>query len=149
MKVSFTAKEYTRVLELAQMGLHVAASGSEEPDVVPERYAALEQKLLELATSMGCADLVESSPDGNHLPAEKLESGVAQKLEEFSEGVFWHELVERLAERDLRAELGPDKLGDELSEEETKRLEEIEDNYWREFEVSGTDHLVILTGGRG
>lgn len=149
MKVSFTAKEYMRVLELAQMGLHVAASSSEEPDVVPERYAALEQKLLELAAPLGCADLVEASPEGSYLPASKLETGVAEKLEEFSEGVFWRELVERLAERDLRTELGPTKLGDELNEEETKRLEEIEDRYWREFETCGTDHLVLLTGGRG
>ena len=150
MKVSFTAKEYARILELAHMGLRVAASGSEEPEAVPERYAEVEQKLLALATPLGCADLVEEVGEGDFVPSEKLETGVAaEKLEEFGEGIFWRELVERLAERDLRAELGATKLSETLSEEETRRLEEIEDNYWREFEAQGTDHLMLLKGGRG
>ena len=57
--------------------------------------------------------------------------------------------MERLAERDLRSELGATKLSEELNEEEEKRLEEIEDSYWREFEAKGTDFLVLLKGGRG
>jgi len=38
---------------------------------------------------------------------------------------------------------------EELNDDEEKRLEEIEDNYWREFETRGTDYLVLLKGGRG
>lgn len=150
MKVSFTAKEYARILELATMGLSVASSGEETPDVVPERYADAAQKLFALATPLGCADLVEEIAEDEFQPSEKLETGLVQeKLARFAEDEFWRELVERLAERDLRAELGATKLTDELNEEEMKRLEEIEDSYWREFEVRGTDHLVLLKGGRG
>jgi hypothetical protein len=150
MKVSFTAKEFARILELTQLGLRVAAGGSDQPDAVPERYADIEQQLLALATPFGCADLVEETAEGHFEPSEKLETGaVADKLAEFGEDIFWRELVERLAERDLRAELGPTKLTEELTEDETKRLEEIEDSYWREFEARGTDHLVLLKGGRG
>ena len=142
MKVSFTAKEYTRVLELTQMGLWVAAKAT-------DRYAEVEQKLLAFATPLGCADLVEGD-EGDLRPSEKLETGtIAKKIMECSEDVFWRELVERLAERDLRSELGPTKLTDELSAKETQRLEEIEEGYWRDFEAHGTDHLVLLKGGRG
>jgi signal transduction protein with GAF and PtsI domain len=150
MKVTFTTKEYARILELAYMGLRVASSDSETPDSLPERYADAAQKLFALATPFGCADLVEEVAEDEFQPSEKLESGpVLEKLARFTEDAFWRELVERLAERDLRAELGATKLTEELNEEEEKRLEEIEDSYWREFEAKGTDFLILLKGGRG
>ena len=150
MKVTFTAKEYARILELAYMGLRVASSDSETPDILPERYADAAQKLFALATPFGCADLVEEVAEDEFQPSEKLETGaVLQKLARFTEDAFWRELVERLAERDLRSELGATKLSEELNEEEEKRLEESEDSYWREFEAKGTDFLVLLKGGRG
>jgi hypothetical protein len=150
MKVTFTTKEYARILELAYMGLRVASSDSETPDILPERYADAAQKLFALATPFGCADLVEEVAEDEFQPSEKLETGsVLQKLARFTEDAFWRELVERLAERDLRSELGATKFTEELNEEEEKRLEEIEDSYWREFESKGTDFLVLLKGGRG
>ncbi len=150
MKVTFTTKEYARILELAYLGLRVASSDSETPDILPERYADAAQKLFALATPFGCADLVEEVAEDEFQPSEKLESGpVLEKLARFTEDAFWRELVERLAERDLRAELGATKLTEELNEEEEKRLEEIEDSYWREFEAKGTDFLILLKGGRG
>jgi hypothetical protein len=150
MKVTFTTKEYARILELAYMGLRVASSDSDTPDSLPERYADAAQKLFALATPFGCADLVEEVAEDEFQPSEKLESGpVLEKLARFTEDAFWRELVERLAERDLRSELGATKLTEELNEEEEKRLEEIEDSYWREFEAKGTDFLILLKGGRG
>jgi hypothetical protein len=150
MKVTFTTKEYARILELAYMGLRVASSDSDTPDSLPERYADAAQKLFALATPFGCADLVEEVAEDEFQPSEKLESGpVLEKLARFTEDAFWLELVERLAERDLRSELGATKLTEELNEEEETRLEEIEDSYWREFEAKGTDFLVLLKGGRG
>ena len=150
MKVTFTTKEYARILELAYMGLRVASSESETPDILPERYADAAQKLFALATPLGCGDLVEEVAEDEFQPSEKLETGtVLANLARFTEDAFWRELVERLAERDLRAEFGATKLTEELNEEEEKRLEEIEDSYWREFEAKGTDFLVLLKGGRG
>jgi len=150
MKVSFTAKEYERLLELAWLGMQVAQAGSEDDDPPPERYAALEQKLFELATPLGCARSVDIADDGTLVASEELTEGPARdKMEDFMDEVFWHELVHRLAERDLRTELGATKLGETFSEEEQTRLAAIEDRYWREFEAHGVDHLVLLRGGRG
>jgi hypothetical protein len=98
MKVSFTAKEYARILELAYLGLRVASSGSDAPDVLPERYADAAQKLFALATPLGCADLVEEVAEGEFQPSEKLESeALLEKITRFEEDSFWRELVERLA----------------------------------------------------
>jgi len=152
MKVSFTTKEYTRLLELAHLGLWVTGARPDDPATMPERYGAIAQKVFGLAETFGCAELVEADVNGELFPNEKLTEGpVREKLDEFVENAFWGELVARLAERDLRAEQGKDvtKIGDEFSEEEQEKLEVLEDSYWREFEAQGVDHLVVLRGGQG
>ena len=150
MKVSFTQKEYARLLELVHLGLWVTGARPDDPATMPERYSGIAQKAFQLAETFGCADLVEVDVNGQYFPNEKLTQGAPrEKLDAFAEDVFWGELVMRLAERDLRAELGPTKLGDELTEEEEQRLTAIEDTYWREFEGRGVDNLVLLRGGKG
>ena len=150
MKVSFTTKEYARLLELAHMGLWMAGARPDDPATMPERYADVAQKVFGLAESQGCADLVELDVNGQYFPTEKLTTGpVAEKIDRFVEDAFWGELVARLAERDLRAELGSTKLTEEFTDQEEERLQELEDTYWREFESKGVDHLVILRGGKG
>lgn len=150
MKVSFTPKEYARLLELVYLGLWVAGARPDDPATMPDRYADLAQKGFALAEPLGCADLVETDVNGQSYPSEKLTTGPAQeKLDQFVEDTFWSELVGRLAERDLQSELGPTKLSPELTSEEAARLDAMEDRYWREFEQSGVDHLVLLRGGRG
>jgi len=150
MKVSFTTKEYTRLLELVYLGLWVSGARPDDPATMPERYAELTVKVLELATPFGCADMVEADVNGQLFLNEKLAEGDAgEKLEQFVEDAFWGELVARLAERDLRQELGVTKLSEEFTEDESKRLKEIEDTYWREFEAHGVDHLFFLHGGKG
>jgi len=150
MKVSFTNKEYARLLELAHLGLWMAGARPDDPATMPERYAAIAQKAFQLAEPFGCADLVEVDVNGQYFPNEKLTNGpVREKINQFVEDAFWSELVARLGERDLRAELGATKLSDELTEEEEERLAAIEDKYWHEFETCGVDHLVLLKGGQG
>ncbi|MEO5960432.1 MAG: hypothetical protein ABIZ49_12660 [Opitutaceae bacterium] len=150
MKVSFTTKEYTRLLELLHLGLWAAGNRPDDPATMPERYADIAQKAFGLAEVFGCADLVEADVNGQLFPNEKLTEGPArEKLDQFLEDAFWSELVMRLGERDVRAELGATKLSEELSEEEETRLHTIEDAYWREFETNGVDNLVLLRGGKG
>jgi len=150
MKVSFTAKEYARLLELAHLGLWVAGARPDDPATMPERYAGIAQKVFALAEPLGCADLVESDVNGQFFPNEKITEGPArEKLDQFVEDAFWSELVARLAERDVRAELGATQSDAELTDDEEEKLDGFEDRYWREFETSGVDHLVVLRGGKG
>lgn len=151
MKVSFTTKEYARLLELVHLGLSVAGARADDPATMPERYADIAQKALGLAEVFGCADLVEADVNGEIFFTEKLTEGVARdKLETFSEEVFWGELAGRLAARDLRTEIGAEAAeAEELAPEHEDKLAANEDAYWREFETHGVDHLVLLKGGRG
>jgi hypothetical protein len=150
MKASFTSRDYARILELVHLGLWTVGARPDEMGSAPDRYADVAQKLFGLATAFGCADLVAEDEAGGWRASEKLAEGPArEKLDQFLDDTFWTELVQRLAERDLRAELGAAKLSDELSEEETSRLMALEDGYWREFEQRGVEHLLVLQGGRG
>ncbi len=151
MKVSFTTKEYARLLELVHLGLSVAGAHADDPATMPERYAEIAQKAYGLAEVFGCADLVEADVNGEYFPNEKLTEGAAgERLGEFIDDTFWSELVSRLALRDLRAEIGKEAVdAEELEPQHEEKLAEHEDAYWREFETSGVDHLVVLKGGRG
>lgn len=150
MKVSFTTREYTRLLELVHLGLSMAGTRPDDPGAVPERYVEIAQKVFELAESFGCAELVATDGAGQLFLTDALVAGPAgEKFDRFVESVFWSELVARLAERDFQSELGVSELSDKLSADEKERLGRVEDSYWREFEVRGVDNLILLRGGKG
>ncbi len=154
MKAAFTAKEYRQLLELVHLGMWAVTAYQGEESAAGRRYFALDQKLLALATEMGCADAVEEREDGTLQPTPKLaeDDRVRELQSEFQNDVFWHELVQRLAERDLAGEQAKRALetpGVEATpspEELTKKLEE---RYWTEFEKHDLANVVVLRGGRG
>ena len=150
MKVSFTTKEFARLLELMHLGLAVAGAQADDPATMPERYEELVQKVLGMAEGFGCAELVESDVNGQLFLNERVTEGVAaEKFDAFVEDTFWAELVARLAGRDLRTEIGAAAEAEELEPEHESKLAELQDAYWREFEQRGVDNLVLLKGGRG
>lgn len=151
MKVSFTTKEFARLLELVHLGLSVAGAHADDPATMPERYGDLAQKVFGMAEGFGCAEFVEADVNGELFLNEKLTDGAArEKLDAFIDDNFWSELTARLALRDLRAEAGEAAVSEtELTPEHEAKLAEFQDAYWREFETHGVDHLVLLRGGRG
>jgi hypothetical protein len=154
MKVSFTAKEYRQLLELVHLGMWTVTGYQGEDTAVAKRYFALDQRLLGLATDMGCADLVEAREDATLQPAPKLaeEERVRDLQSEFQNDVFWHELVARLADRDFagdQAKRTMETPGVEPPPSRDERLKQIEDGYWKEFEKHDLAHVFLLRGGRG
>lgn len=156
MKATFTAKEYARLLELLHYALHVvhAFRGPDNPPTT--RYDALEQKLLTLATPMGCGDLVETLPDGRLRIAEKFirEDRIEKMLSEHTNDTFWHELVARLADRDCSSEqarrhLASSTPGVEPPPSIEQQVEKIEDAYWAEFQKHDLNNVIVLRGGQG
>ena len=150
MTVSFTTKEFARLLELMHLGLTVAGAQADDPATMPKRYDELTQKVLRMAEVFGCAELVEADVNGEFFFNERVTEGpAAGELDRFTEDLFWGELVARLAARDLRAEIGAAAEAEELAPEHEAKMAEMQDAYWREFEQNGVDHLVLLRGGRG
>lgn len=154
MKVSFTAKEYRQLLELVHLGMWTVTGYQGEDTAAAKRYYALDQRLMEMATDLGCADLVEEREDGSLQPAPKLseDDRVRDLQSEFQNDVFWHELVARLADRDFAGDSAKrtmDTPGVEPPPSRDDQLKKIEDRYWAEFEKNDLAHVVVLRGGRG
>ena len=153
MKVMFTPKEFTRLLELVHLGMRVVEGrqGEESPHV--QRYAELEQKLYELATPLGCADLVDVGDTGALVPSEKLldDERLAKIAGDYDNDTFWHELVTRLSDRDLASEQARQAVqgmgGPSIDTD--ARLRKLEDGYWDEFEKNDLANVILLKGGRG
>lgn len=154
MKVSFTAKEYQRLLELAHLGMWVVTAYQGEETAAARRYFDLDQRLLELATEMGCAPLVEKREDGTLQPAPKLaeDEKMREIQNEFTNDVFWHEFVSRLADRDSMAGQARQAIetpGLEPPPSPEEQVKQIEERYWDEFEKNDLTNVVVLRGGRG
>ena len=114
MKISFTIREYARLLELAYLGHWVVASRKGEDTPGARRYDEIFQKILGLATPLGCADLVEERDDGRLGSSPKLEEDehVRDIIGEFENDTFWNELVGRLAEGEYAAQQARRALAD-------------------------------------
>jgi hypothetical protein len=153
MKVSFTTKEFARLLELVHLGMRtvMGRQGPEAPHF--ERYSEVEQKVLGLAEMFGCADLVDVGGDGKLVPSEKLEENerVRKIAGEADNDIFWHELVARLADRDLATEQAKASLSGQPGPpiDTDARLKQLEDGYWQEFETNDLGNILLLKGGRG
>ena len=154
MKVSFTAKEYRHLLELVHLGMWVVTGYQGEDTAAAKRYYQFDQKLLGLAAGLGCADLVEETKDGSLQPAPKLseDERLRDIQSELQNDVFWHEMVARLADRDLAGEQARrtmDTPGVEPPPSTDEKLKKIEERYWAEFEKNDLANIVLLRGGRG
>ena len=154
MKVSFTAKEYRQLLELVHLGMWAVTGYQGEDSAAARRYFEFDQKVLGYAAALGGADLVEKRDDGSLQPAAKLaeDERVREIQSEFQNDVFWHEMVARLADRDLAGEQARrtmDTPGVEPPPSTDERLKKIEERYWKEFEKNDLANVVVLRGGRG
>ncbi|MDR1283666.1 MAG: hypothetical protein LBK99_23035 [Opitutaceae bacterium] len=153
MKVTFTTREYTRLLELVWLGLQTTIPRDGQEASATTRFAGIEQKLLELATPFGCADLVTVGSDGRLTLSEKLyeDERLRKILGDYDNDTFWHELVTRLADRDLSAEQArhhaSGKGGPPINAD--ARLKQLEDGYWDEFEKNDLANVVLLKGAKG
>ncbi|NBR59678.1 MAG: hypothetical protein EBT89_11050, partial [Opitutaceae bacterium] len=143
-----------QLLELVHLGMWAVTGYQGEDTAAAKRYFNFDQKLLELAAEQGCADLVEKNTDGTLQPAPKLaeDERIREIQSEFQNDAFWHEIVARLADRDLAGDQAKRTIetpGVEPPLSIDERLKKIEDRYWKEFEKNDLASLVVLRGGRG
>lgn len=156
MKVSFTPKEFARVLELVHFGMHVVTAYQGPETTAAKRYQDVEQTILNLAEALNCADLVEKGSNGVLSLSEKVTKNeqVELVLSEHTNDAFWHELVARLADRDYasdqaRRHLASTTPGLEPPPSLEAELKKLEDAYWQEFEKHDLAHVHVLRGGNG
>ena len=145
MKLNLTPQEYRLLLELVYIGdwiVHAHDSDGTREQALP--YHMLVQKLYSYAAQGGCDALIEADPESNeYLPSQAFEeqSPAHALIEEYEDHAFWDNLIERLAERDLRYELDTATLEGMSREEYFSRMAVLEEHYSEEFYANGIDRL--------
>jgi hypothetical protein len=139
--MELTSEQFKRLVELAYIGEWVVNSRHGLDFQDDEATGAL-QGLLGLASSL--VDEIDRDVETNNFYidpdwADKIQD---RYISDYDDHVFWDELIERLAQRDLAKQRG-------VSMEEINRDEDVailrpaEERYREELELNGLDRLMI------
>ena len=144
MNISLTPEQYKTLLVTTYLGNWMVNAHRIETD---RNFDALASHVYSRAESFGLGSLVELDPEnGRYYPTSLLEELAAEYLEAYDNEIFWDELINRLAERDLIAKHGQNVIKKMTVEERFAELEEFETRYGEEFEDHGVERLTIKQG---
>lgn len=146
MKIEFTKREYRLLLDIVFMADWVLTSHDVDAPSENDSYQMLFQKIYSCAKEMGCDDLVEEVPESNSYGLTRQyedESEVFERIHEYDDLIFWDELIERLAERDVYNQVPEEEAQRMDAREYWKHSVPLERKYAAEFEKHGLDRLVV------
>ena len=139
MDLHFTQEELRQLVELAYLGEWVI-NAHHDPDHQDESASERVQQLLAQVKTPGVDRDVETSQ--YFLESEWSDRLYDQYILDYDDHVFWDELTERLAQRDLARRRGVNvdliERDDDLIE-----LRPIEEHYRRELEQHGVENLEL------
>ena len=142
MVIEFSEKQYRTLLKAIYWAEWLKNNDKldEEFDDEGVEIADLEQYIYSHARDFGANDLIEPETiEGEFIPTADLEDSAMEAILEYEDYVFWSELAERLAQRDIDEQTGEKRSG--LME--YMEAEEIADKYMEEFETNGLKNLVL------
>ena len=122
----------------------IHAHATKEEDFKKD-HKALQEKIYACAKEMGCEDRIEYFKEINaHGESRDYEEAMhAQFIEPYEDNVFWDDLAEYLAERDLINTVGVDELYKLEPIRRISLLEEAQEKYHNEFYEYGVLRLMI------
>lgn len=146
MKISMTSKEYRSLLDMlyiasCMMEVHEL---SKEPDHLSE-YEILKKKILSYYKEMDADDIIGYSEDfEGHFEFHDYEHYLESEfVTPYNHKIFWQELIDRLAERDIVNELGIHAYELMSNIERIKRLDELRRYYAEEFKQYGLTNVYV------
>ena len=149
VQLDLTPAEYRALIEMLYISdwiMHAHETNSER-DPKKKSYDDLQQRILALAEQAGCDDLIfyDKKLQG-YYPTQALEmDGPAPAMiDEHVDHVFWDELAERLADRDMWRRFGKVGLKRMKHDERFFLHGELSDHYMDEFIDCGLDRLEIV-----
>ena len=135
MNLELSKKEFRRLLDLVYIGNWILNSTRGKDRF--EDYDQVESKLFALCRGTGMDTLVEKW-EGEDIPSKAFaEGGIHEAIMDYEDTVFFEILAEELARRDMDYQ--------PVSRENYEELVSRMDDYIAEFEVNGTDNLVLST----
>ncbi|MFN3233865.1 MAG: hypothetical protein ACE365_00420 [Gammaproteobacteria bacterium] len=145
MKVSITKKEYRLLLDMLFLSEWMMSTYNERPESDYQWHSRFRQKLLSYYKEMDAKGFVEYFEEMNQF--YETESYMDMMYEHYvvphNENVFWAELIDRLAERDLIDRVGCDAYDSMDFLERMEQLNKIKIFYENEFECHGLNDLKV------
>lgn len=146
MKILFTKSEYRTLFDMIYIAEWMLTAFERPTEPALQPYAHLAQKIYSHAQEMGWESLVDASAsDNEYVPSETYEKkgGIQQMIDAYDEEIFWDELADRLAERDVYHTLTEEQRARLSNEAYDKLASPIVDRYNREFAAHGIQRLTI------
>lgn len=144
MKLELTKEEFERLLQVVYAGNWLINGLREDP---LDDFLNVEQKVFELSREMnGGTELVKwDKKYQQYLPSAKLESMMEELIDDYDENLFWNELIQRMAARDILAEKGEDAVEAMDETEENELLHKYSEPYSNAFETHGIRDLKLTS----
>ena len=146
MKIHFTKKEYRLLLDM----LYIADWVMNSHQLINERshkeHEDLYNKIKSYYREMEAEDLIEYSKetDSFYETREHEEKTLEEFITPYDEDIFWEELVDRLAKRDVFRKIGIEKYNKMELIERIKTMSEATEQYENEFEEHGLDRVKVM-----
>ncbi|QQR52479.1 hypothetical protein IPG36_08140 [bacterium] len=140
MTIKLSADDYRRLVELAYLGEWMI-NAQHNPDF---HDTAATQVLQQLLAAHPELKHVEQDPEtGDYFMTDDWTDALYEKhVLDYDDHVFWDELVDRLAARDVSRQLGID--AEDLERDDyLEQLLPLEDRYRQEIEARGLDRLEV------
>lgn len=141
MELELNEQQYEKLLVMIQIGEWVINGIREEP---LQEFEELSAKLYEGALSADLGHLVEENPSEEGVyPTREMEDWALSYLEEYADFVFWEQLAERLAQRDLIREYDEETIQEMEEELYMDKLEPLYNEYMDEFHEHGIERIEL------
>jgi hypothetical protein len=148
MNIEISTNEFRDLLDILHIADVVMSGHRREADRRSERHRALIQKLYALASGEELGKLVRHDARTDvYAPTQEFEEGtLAHKvIDEFSDHLFWDELISRLSVRDAAQAVGGIDRLNALNDNDRQAAEgPIRQRYIEEFSRNGIANLALI-----
>lgn len=135
MNLELTPKQFRRLLDMAYIGNWVLNSTRGDDRFTD--YDEVESLLFGKAAEVGMGVLAEEY-EGEIVPSRAFEEGgIHEAIIDYENNIFFGILAEDLARRDMEEE--------NVDQDDTDELMNRMEEYMKEFEAHGTDHISLET----
>ena len=142
LQLDMAPEQFAEILRLVYLGEWVVNSQHDDEHQDGAATASL-QLLLALGAQLSPDTIGRDEETGLYYVNEELTGQWQDRhIEDYSDHVFWQELAQRLAERDLAAQLGVPV--EELDpEEQVAQLRPLRERYWHELDHHGLERVEL------
>ena len=141
IKIELSEEQYKELLKLVYLGEWVSQSYKEEPSKIVEE---VEQVIYEASKGSESENLLELDKKADmYYPTQVMDEEMLDNINDYDDYVFWDELVERLAERDLINKVGEKQVEKMSFEDKEDEQFPFIEKYEDEFSENGIDKLKL------